>query len=105
MNYRFHVIIYKISTIRLDNLYIIVKIKYFKFLYDRLKNELSFIKDRIVKYYNIKKMKGLSFEKGGKVYLLCKNIIIKRSNDKLNFKKFGRFIIIRKILKNNYELL
>ncbi len=96
---------YKILTIRSNNLYTAIKVEYLKFVYDRLKNELSFIKDRIVKYYNIKKMKGLSFEKGGKVYLLCKNIIIKRSNDKLNFKKFGRFIIIRKILKNNYELL
>ncbi len=48
----------------------------------------------MAKYYNIKKMKGLSFEKGDKVYLLYKNIIIKRSNDKLDFKKLGLFIII-----------
>ncbi len=63
--------------IGLDNLYIAIKVKHFKFLYNKFKNELSFIKNRIAKYYNIKKMKELSFKKGGKMYLLCKNIIIK----------------------------
>ena len=57
------------------------------------KNELLFIRNRITKYYNVKKMKKPSFKEGGKVYLLRKNIIIKRSNDKLNFKKFRSFII------------
>ncbi len=48
----------------------------------------------MAKYYNIKRMKGPFFQEGGKVYLLCKNIIIKRPNDKLDFKKFGPFIIV-----------
>ncbi len=39
-------------------------------------------------------MKRLSFEEGNKIYLVYKNIIIKRSNDKLDFKKFRLFIII-----------
>ncbi len=85
---------YKTLIIRLDNPYVVIKVKYFKFLYNRFKNEFSFVKDRIIKYYNIKKIKGLSFEKGNKVYLFCKKIIIKRLNDKLDFKKFGFFIII-----------
>ncbi len=68
---------YKISSIRSDNLYVVIKAKYFKFLYDKFKNELLFVKDRITKYYNIKKMKRLSFKEEGKTYLLCKNIIIK----------------------------
>ncbi len=96
---------YKIPTIGLDNLYVIIKVKYLKFLYNGFKNELSFVKNRITKYYNIKKMKRLSFEKGDKIYLLYKNIIIKRSNDKLDFKKFGFFIIIYKISEYNYKLL
>ncbi len=96
---------YKISTIGLDNLYVAIKVEHLKFLYDRFKNELSFVKYRITKYYNIKRMKKPSFKKGGKVYLLYKNIIIKRLNDKLNFKKFGLFIIIYKISEFNYELL
>ncbi len=58
----------------------------------------------MVKYYNIKKIKGLSFEKGNKMYLLYKNIIIKQSNNKLDFKKFGFFIIIYKISEYNYKL-
>ncbi len=95
---------YKISTIKSDNLYTAIKVKYLKFLYNRLKNELSFIKNRMTKYYNIKKMKGSSFEKRNKVYLLRKNIIIKQSSNKLDFKKFRLFIIARKILKFNYEL-
>ena len=49
-------------------------------------------------------MKRPSFEKGDKVYLFYKNIIIKQLNDKLNFKKFRPFIIIRKILELNYKL-
>ncbi len=59
----------------------------------------------MVKYYNDKRMKRPSFEKRGKIYLFYKNITIKRPNDKLNFKKFGSFIIIQKILENNYKLL
>ncbi len=59
----------------------------------------------MAKYYNIKKMKRLSFEKEDKIYLLCKNITIKRPNDKLDFKKFEPFIIIYKILNFNYKLL
>ncbi len=39
------------------------------------------------------------------MYLFCKNIIIKRLSDKLDFKKFGPFIIIQKISEFNYELL
>ncbi len=36
--------------IGLNNLYVAIKAKYLKFLYDRLKNELSFVKDKILKY-------------------------------------------------------
>ncbi len=58
----------------------------------------------MTKYYNVKKIKEPSFKKGDKIYLFYKNIIIKRPNDKLNFKKFELFTIIYKILKLNYEL-
>src|SRR6266566_4215059 len=96
---------YKIPTIGPNNLYAAIKIKHFKFLYNKLKSELLFIKNRMTKYYNIKKMKRLSFKERSKVYLLYKNIIIKRSNDKLDFKKLGPFIIIYKISELNYKLL
>ena len=38
------------------------------------------------------------------VYLIIKNIIIKRFSKKLNYKYIGPYPIIKKILKNNYEL-
>ena len=95
---------YKTPTIEPNNLYVIIKVEYLKFLYNKLKNELLFIKDRTVKYYNINRMKGLSFEERGKIYLLRKNIIIKQPNDKLDVKKFGLFTITRKISENNYKL-
>ncbi len=58
-----------------------------------------------MKYYNVKKIKKLSFEKKNKIYLFYKNIIIKRLNNKLDFKKFRPFTIIRKFLEFNYKLL
>ena len=48
----------------------------------------------MAKYYNIKRIKGLFFKEESKVYLFRKNIIIKRLNDKLDFKKFRSFIIV-----------
>ena len=38
------------------------------------------------------------------VYLVIKNIIIKRLNKKLDYKYIGPYLVIKKILKNNYEL-
>ena len=95
---------YKISIIRLNNLYVVIKVKHFKFLYDRFKNEVFFIKDQIIQYYNVKRMKGLFFKEKNKAYLFYKNIIIKQPNNKLDFKKFKPFTIVRKILEFNYKL-
>src|SRR6266699_590595 len=50
--YRYYPEIYKTLIIGLNNLYVIIKVEYLKFLYNKFKNELSFIKDRIIKYYN-----------------------------------------------------
>ena len=38
------------------------------------------------------------------VYLVIKNIIIKRLSKKLDYKYIGPYPVIKKILKNNYEL-
>ena len=38
------------------------------------------------------------------VYLVIKNITIKRFSKKLDYKYIGLYLIIKKILKNNYEL-
>ena len=58
----------------------------------------------MAKYYNIRRMKGLSLKEEDKVYLLYRNITTKRPNDKLDFKKLGPFVISRKISENNYKL-
>ncbi len=68
---------YKISTAELNNLYIIIRVEYLKFLYNRFKNELLFVKNQMTRYCNIKRMKRPSFKEGDKVYLFYKNIIIK----------------------------
>ena len=56
------------------------------------------------KYYNQKRLKGLTFSKGSMVYLVTKNIIIRRLNKKLDYKYLGLYKVIKKILKNNYQL-
>ena len=38
------------------------------------------------------------------VYLVIKNIITKKLNKKLDYKYFGLYKVIKKILKNNYHL-
>ena len=38
------------------------------------------------------------------VYLVIKNITIKRFNKKFNYKYIGPYLIIKKILNNNYKL-
>src|SRR6266566_1849281 len=58
----------------------------------------------MAKYYNIRRMKRPSLKEKDKVYLLYKNITIKRLNDKLDFKKLGPFTINKKISDSNYKL-
>ena len=38
------------------------------------------------------------------VYLVIKNITIKRFSKKFDYKYIGLYLIIKKILKNNYKL-
>ena len=56
------------------------------------------------KYYNQKRLKGLTFSEGSMVYLATKNIIIKRLNKKLDYKYLGLYKVIKKISENNYQL-
>ena len=56
------------------------------------------------KYYNQKRLKGLTFSEGNMVYLAIKNIIIKRLNKKLDYKYLGLYKVIKKISENNYQL-
>jgi hypothetical protein len=56
------------------------------------------------KYANRKRLKGPTFERGDKVYLLRRNIKIRRLSDKLDYKKLRPFKIKNVISEVNYEL-
>jgi hypothetical protein len=56
-------------------------------------------------YANKKRLKGPTLKKENKVYLLYKNIKIKRLNNKLDYKKLGLFKIKKKLLDTNFRLL
>jgi hypothetical protein len=57
-----------------------------------------------VVYTNKKYSIGPPLKKGDKVYLLRKNIKIKRLSTKLDFKKLGLFEILKEIRLVNYKL-
>jgi hypothetical protein len=75
-----------------------------KALHAELRQELTFTQRRMAQYYNQKRLKGPTFERGNKVYLLRRNIKTKRISDKLDHKKLGPFEVTRKISDSNYEL-
>src|SRR5438034_11253110 len=55
-------------------------------------------------YYNPKRSKGPILKEGGKVYLLRRNIRLKRPYEKLDFKKYGPYKIEKKFLDLVYKL-
>ena len=57
---------------------------------------------RLVKYYNSKRLKGLTFKRGDKVYLLCQNLKTKQPSRKLNYVKIRPFKIKEVIGLVNY---
>jgi hypothetical protein len=65
---------------------------------------MEFLAQRTSIYYNRKRLEGSRFREGDKVYLIRRNICITRLNEKLNYKKFGSFKIIRYIKGINFEL-
>ncbi|KAK3397003.1 hypothetical protein B0T20DRAFT_338165, partial [Sordaria brevicollis] len=62
-----------------------------------LKDEFTFIRNRINRYYDYTKSLTLIFKEGDKIYFLYYNIKIKRPNNKFDFKKIKLFKIIKKI--------
>jgi hypothetical protein len=73
-------------------------------IYAILKERFEFIRKRIRIYYNKYRVEGPPFEEGNKVFLLTRNLYIKRLNRKLDFKKIGLFKIKKKVSKSNYKL-
>ena len=56
------------------------------------------------RFYDKNRLEGPCLEEGGKVYLISRNLRIKRLSRKLDFRKTGLFRISKKISENNYVL-
>jgi len=73
-------------------------------LYKNLYKIVKLVQERIRKYYNLKKSKGLDLKEGDKVWLLYKNFKLKWLSKKLDYIKIGLFKIVAKILEVIYRL-
>jgi hypothetical protein len=73
-------------------------------LHAYMKKELEFVAERMTKYANSKRSRGPILERGDMVYLLRRNILTKRPNEKLDHKKLGPFPVLRNIKDTSYEL-
>jgi hypothetical protein len=67
-------------------------------LYAILKEELEFVHYRIKEYYDKSRLEGPRLVRGDKVYLISRNLRIKRLSKKLDFKKLRPFKIDKYIL-------
>jgi len=73
-------------------------------LYKNLYKTVKLVQERIRKYYNLKKSKGLDLKEGDKVWLLYKNFKLRRPSKKLDYIKIGPFKIAGKISEVIYRL-
>jgi hypothetical protein len=84
---------------------VVVKADKMSSLYTILKEELEFVRTRIKKFYNRTRLEGPRLGEGDKVYLISRNLYMKRLSRKLDFRKIGLFKIDKKISENNYTLI
>jgi hypothetical protein len=82
----------------------VVRASKLKQLHHQLGLDLEFCGQRSAEYANKKRSQEPSLEKGGKVYLLRRNVKTRRPCGKLDFKKLGPFEIAEKISSVNYRL-
>jgi len=73
-----------------------------KSLHEELSLDIKFISQQSAYYHNQKRSIKPTLKKGDKVYLLRRNIKIKRSSDKLDHKKLGPFKIEKVLSLINY---
>jgi len=73
-------------------------------LYKNIYKIAKLVQERMRKYYNLKKSKGLNLKEGDKVWLLYKNFKLKQLSKKLDYVKIGLFKIIVKISEVIYRL-
>jgi hypothetical protein len=69
-----------------------------------MSRDIEFFLYWMVLYYNGKRQIGPDFEKGEKVYLLCRNIKIKQPSMKLDHQKLGPFKIEEQLGPVGYKL-
>ena len=63
-------------------------------LYIDLKETAKLVQERIKRYYNAKRSKGLDLKEGDKVQLLYKNFKSRQLSKKLDYIRLGPFEII-----------
>ena len=79
-------------------------IKAIQQLHAQLSRDINFVNLCTARYYNKNHQEGPDLKKGEKVFLLQKNIKIKRLSQKLNYPKLGPFLINEKLGPVNYWL-
>jgi hypothetical protein len=70
----------------------------------QLSRDIEFMNLCMAIYYNKKHRSAPDLKRGEKVYLLCRNIKMKRPSQKLDHQKIGPFIIKEKLGPVNYKL-
>jgi hypothetical protein len=73
-------------------------------LHAMLKEELEFVRTRMSRYYDEKRLEGPRLRRGDMVYLISRNLRTKRPSKKLDFKKIGPFKVSEQISTSNYRL-
>ncbi|SCO90090.1 uncharacterized protein FRV6_14218 [Fusarium oxysporum] len=86
------------------NLAAIIKSDELKNLYEEMKTELEYVRKRMQRHYNPKRLKRLTFKEGDMVYLSTKNIKTDRLSYKLDYKYLGPVKIKRKTGEDRYKL-
>jgi len=76
-----------------------------KNLYKKLAEKLQFIAEKNTYYYNQRYSQKPILKEKNKIYLVRKNINIKRPSNKLNYKKLGLFKIKQIKRSLNYKLV
>ncbi len=66
---------------------------------------MTFVRQRILHYIDKKNRKNRFLKKKDEIYLLRRNICIKKSNDKFDWKKYGFFLIKKKRMDIMYKFV
>ncbi|KAF4482546.1 Transposon Tf2-9 polyprotein [Colletotrichum fructicola Nara gc5] len=82
----------------------VASVRQIKDIQKNARQELEFVRQRMTKFSNKRRIEGPTLKEGDSAYLIRRNIKTKRPSDKLDYKKLGPFKISRVISPVNYEL-